>query len=208
MEFASEMVVKSAIQKLRITEVPTKLFPDGRTRPPHLRTWHDGWRHLRFLLLFSPRWLFLYTGLTLMLLGIFITVALLSGPIHIRKIGFDVHTMLYGSSFIFIGFQVIAFFFFSKTYAVNAELDPDKAWLEKMNRLFSLERGIVSGAIIFLFGIILTIYSLLTWNSYSFGHLDPSHMLRLVIPSVTFLVIGIQLIFYSFFLSILGFKKQ
>jgi glycosyltransferase involved in cell wall biosynthesis len=208
MEFASEMVVKSAIHNYKITEVPTKLYRDGRSRPPHLRTWRDGWRHLRFLLMYSPKWLFFYPGITLVITGVLITSILFNGPVFIGNVGFDVHTMLYSSTFVIIGIQMIAFYLFSRTYAINEGLDPDINWLKNYNRYFSLEKGIILGFILFTVGLGITIESLYTWNKLSYGNLNPSQMLRKVIPAVTLLVLGTQIIFYSFFNSLLNLKKQ
>ena len=125
MEFASEMVVKATLQRLKIAEVPTTLSPDGRTRPPHLRSWRDGWRHLRFLLLFSPRWLFLYPGAALMILGLVSMAWLLPGPRQVGGLTFDVHTLAYSAAAIVCGFQAVAFAVFTKIYGINAKLLPE-----------------------------------------------------------------------------------
>mgnify|MGYP000421134711 FL=1 len=124
MEFASEMVVKSTINHLRITEVPTTLSPDGRNRAPHLRSWHDGWRHLKFLLIYCPKWLFLYPGIFLTILGLIILCTLSIGPIHIHDITLDIHTMLYGAMFTILGVQIIATALFTQTYATNSGMMP------------------------------------------------------------------------------------
>ena len=125
MEFASEMVVKSTLHNLRITEVPTTLQPDGRSRPPHLRSWRDGWKHLRFLMLYSPRWLFLYPGTLLMVAGLVVGLVLLQGPVFIGGLGFDAQTLLYAAAAIVLGFQAIAFGVFTKVFAISEGLLPE-----------------------------------------------------------------------------------
>jgi glycosyltransferase involved in cell wall biosynthesis len=208
MEFASEMVVKSSMNHLKITEVPTKLYPDGRSRPPHLRTWRDGWRHLRFLLLYSPKWLFLYPGFLMMIIGCLFTSVLFVGPVKLNSVTFDIHTMLYSAIMAIIGFQVITFYFFSRIFAIRAGLDSSRKWMKKFNRFFSLEKGLIIGFFILTAGFALTIYSLNIWERKSFGNLNPVSVLRFVIPAVTFLVLGVQLIFNSFFCSILQLKTH
>ncbi|MDA3880704.1 MAG: glycosyltransferase family 2 protein [Prolixibacteraceae bacterium] len=208
MEFASEMVVKSSIHRLKITEVPTKLYPDGRSKPPHLRTWNDGWRHLRFLLLYSPKWLFLYPGIIMSLLGIVLTIILFAGPVSIGKVTFDIHTMLYSSMMVIAGLQVIAFYFQAKIVAIYAGLQKDNGWLQYFKQYFSLEKGIICGGMMLLAGISLTIYSITIWKSNAFGNLDPSQVFRWVIPSVSSVIVGIGLIFNSFFMSTLTLKTK
>jgi len=208
MEFASEMVVKAALRGLRITEVPTTLSPDGRSRPPHLRSWRDGWRHLRFLLLYSPRWLFWYPGLALMLAGLCAGIWLLPGPRTIGGVTFDVHTLLYAAMAIVIGFQSALFAVFTKTFAVSEGLLPGDARLTGLSRQATLEAGLMAGAILFLTGLALTVYALGDWGERSFGDLDPRRTLRLVIPASATLVLGCQVILSSFFLNILHLKRR
>lgn len=208
MEFASEMVVKASLYKLRIAEVPTVLFPDGRSRPPHLRTWQDGWRHLRFLLLYSPRWLFLYPGIALMILGLIVGIWLLPGTQKIGSISFDVHTLLYGAIAIIIGFQAVTFAFFTKVFAISEKLLPADPKVNKIFRYFTLETGLIVGFILILIGIFGSIFSLTIWSETAFGTLDPSKTLRLVIPSLTCLTVGLQMVLSSFFLSVLGLKRR
>jgi len=207
MEFASEMVVKASLYKMKITEVPTILHKDGRSRPPHLRTWRDGWRHLRFLLIYSPRWLFLYPGILLMLIGIIASSILTRGAVTFAGIVFDVHTLLYTSLFIMIGFQFISFFVFSKVFAITNGLLPASPDFEKTFEYFNLERGLAVGFLLLLTGIILSVNAVLSWKYLHFGALDPTVILRQTIPAVLFLTIGVQAILYSFFLSVLGLKK-
>lgn len=208
MEFASEMIVKATLNKLRITEVPTTLSPDGRSRPPHLRRWRDGWRHLRFLLIYSPRWLFLYPGITFIALGLAVMFALMSGPKTINGVTFDIHTMLYAAILVIIGLQTVAFALFSKVFAINARLIPDDDRVKFVLKIITLERGLILGVLLSLIGIAGSIYAFIAWGERSFGPLVPSSMMRIVIPSLTFLAVGIQIIFASFFLSVLGVKHK
>jgi glycosyltransferase involved in cell wall biosynthesis len=208
MEFASEMVVKASLYKLQITEVPTVLSPDGRSRPPHLRTWRDGWRHLRFLLLYSPRWLFLYPGVFLMILGLIVGIWLLPGTQKIGDTSFDVHTLLYAAIAIIVGFQAATFAFFTKVFAISEKLLPEDPKLNKIFRYVTLETGLIVGVALILIGIVGSIFSLTIWSETAFGILDPSKTLRLVIPSLTCLTVGLQMVLSSFFLSVLGLKRR
>jgi glycosyltransferase involved in cell wall biosynthesis len=208
MEFASETVVKASLHGLRITEVPTTLSVDGRSRPPHLRSWRDGWRHLRFLLLYSPRWLFLYPGLLLMLIGTAVSGWLLLGPRVVDGITLDVHTFLYAAIAIVIGYQTVIFAVFTKVFAITEGLLPEDPRLKTLFRYIRLETGILAGALLLATGIGLSIYALSFWSSTSFGPLDPSRTLRLVIPAVTAIALGLQTVLSSFFLSILGLERH
>ncbi len=208
MEFASEMVVKSALNKLNISEVPIKLYPDGRTRAPHLRTWHDGWRHLRFLLLYSPKWLFLYPGLFMFFIGLILSTILFGGPVNIGSVTFDIHSMLYFSMLIVVGFQVVAFYFQSKVFAIKTDLLKEPLWLKRFEKVFSLEKGLLIGLLLILIGVVLSVSSFLMWDKSAFGNLEPSKVFRVVIPAVTFLIIGGQSMFNSFFMSLLGLKTN
>ena len=208
MEFASETVVKASLHGLRIAEVPTTLSVDGRNRAPHLRSWRDGWRHLRFLLLYSPRWLFLYPGILLMLIGAVVSGALMVGPRVIDGVTFDIHTFLYAAMAIIIGYQTVIFAVFTKVFAITEGLLPEDPRLTVMFRHITLETGIVAGTLLFLAGIGLSVYALSFWSATSFGPLDPSRELRLVIPAVTLLALGLQTVLSSFFLSILGLKRH
>jgi glycosyltransferase involved in cell wall biosynthesis len=204
MEFASEMVIKSSLNRQKIVEIPVRLYKDGRQRSSHLRTWHDGWRHLRFLLLFSPSWLFLYPGLAMVFFGVIITIVLLPSPLTIGHIKLDVHTMLYSASLIVIGTQMITFYYFSRLFGEKEGVHYNRKWLSRFNEYFSLEKGLIIGGGILLVGVVLLLYSVNLWTNKSFGNLQPSKMLRIIIPSVTCLMLGIQLIFNSFFASILN----
>jgi len=208
MEFASEMVVKATLQGLRIAEVPTTLSPDGRSRPPHLRSWRDGWRHLRFLLLYSPRWLFLYPGSLLMVIGLGTMLWLVPGPQVIGGVTFDVHTLLYAAVAIVIGFQSILFAVFTKVFAISEGLLPRDERLERAFRHVTLEVGVVVAIILILAGLAGSAYAYWFWDQLSFGNLDPARTMRIVIPAVTSLTLGCQTLFSSFFLSILGLRRR
>jgi glycosyltransferase involved in cell wall biosynthesis len=200
MEFASEMVVKASLYGLKITEVPTTLSPDGRSRPPHLKTWRDGWRHLRFLLMYSPRWLFLYPGLALMFLGFVATIWFMTQP--------RVHTLLYSATALIIGFQIVSFAIFTKAFAISEGLLPEDRKLRRFLRYINLEVGLIIGVILFLLGMGGSLYALYIWNARLYGALDPAVTMRIVIPSVTALALGVQVVFSSFFLSVLGLKRK
>lgn len=201
MEFASEMVIKSTLFGLRIAEIPTVLRRDGRNRPPHLRPWRDGWRHLRFMLLFSPRWLFLQPGLLLMLVGLVLGALLLRGPLSLGRITLDVHTLLFAAFAVLIGFQSIAFALLTKTFAIQTELVPPDPAFERRLRLFSLEYALVASAALMLAGIALSLWAVGAWGGHDFGNLQSGELLRLVIPGGLLLTLGCQLALFSFFLG-------
>jgi glycosyltransferase involved in cell wall biosynthesis len=208
MEFASEMVVKATLHQLQIAEVPVTLSPDGRSRPPHLRSWRDGWRHLRFLLLYSPAWLFFYPGALLIALGLLVGAWLMPGPRHIRGIVLDVHTLLYAGLAIVIGFQAMLFAVLTKIFAINEGLLPEDARLRKVLRSVTLEMGLLAGCGLLLAGMAGSIYAFGAWKTQAFGSLDPIRTLRIVIPSVTLLALGCQIVLSSFFLSILRMQRR
>lgn len=208
MEFASEMVVKASLLGMRVTEVPTTLSPDGRSRPPHLRSWRDGWRHLRFLLMYSPRWLFLYPGLALMLLGMGVLLWLLPGTRQVGGIGLDIHTMTYAGLAVVAGFQAVIFAVFTKVFAISEGLLPSDPQMDKLFRYVTLEVGIAVGAAIGLLGLVGTSYAVLLWTSRSFGPMDPESLLRVVVPAGVGLALGYQIVLSSFFLSILGLRRR
>jgi glycosyltransferase involved in cell wall biosynthesis len=203
MEFASEMVIKSVILGLRVAEVPTMLRRDGRDRPPHLRPWRDGWRHLRFMLLFSPQWLFLYPGLLLMAGGLGIGACLLMGPVTIGRVQFDIHTLLFASLAVLVGFQAASFAVLSKFFAVRAGLRPAEAQFEAWLRHATLENGLFFGAALVVAGLLLWADAVWVWGQTGFGPLQPSQTLRWVIPGALCLVLGCQLTLTSFFLGVL-----
>jgi len=206
MEFASEMVVRATLHGLTIREVPTTLSVDGRSRPPYLRSWRDGWRHLRFLLLFSPRWLFLYPGLLLMIIGLLAGLWLLPAQRSIGPVTFDIHTLLYAAAAVVVGFQVVLFAIFTKIFAISTQLLPPDRRLERFLSRVSLEVGLILGGLLLLSGIAISVVALVLWSRESFGALIPTAMLRVIIPAVTLLILGAQVIWSSFFLSILGMR--
>ncbi len=209
MEFASEMVVKATIFGLKITEVPTTLSPDGRTRPPHLRTWRDGWRHLRFLLIYSPRWLFLYPGMLLIVIGFILSTLIVLGPVVIfDHVQLDTNTLIYAGAAIIIGFQSICFGLFSRVYAVDVGFLPRNNSYTKWFDYLSLEAGLIAGVLVVLSGIFGTFYSLYLWKQVNFGQLNYPAILRIVAPSVVAIMFGFQIILASFFLSVLMIKKS
>jgi hypothetical protein len=208
MEFASEMVVKATLRRLRMTEVPTTLSPDGRSRPPHLRSWRDGWRHLRFLLLFSPAWLFFYPGLIMLVLGISTMVWLLPAQRSAGAIMFDVNTLVFAAAGIVCGFQAMVFYMFAKTYAIRSGLLPDDSLVDRIRDILRLEVGLISGSLAIVTGLGLATYAIGAWGTRSFGTLNPEQSLRVVIPSATLLILGLQIIFSSCLLSILQLETR
>ena len=207
MEFASEMVIKSTFKRLKITEVPVTLRPDGRSRPPHLKPWRDGWRHLRFMLLFSPRWLFLAPGIFLSLLGIIFGARLSLGNFHLGGVQFDVGTLAVACMAVIVGSQLVAFAFFTKVFAIAEGLLPDDPQFSRVFKFFTLEKGILTGFAVLLAGIMLLARAVWIWKQADFGVLPSTEdNLRRLIPAVTLVVLGIQAIFSSFFLSALGLK--
>jgi glycosyltransferase involved in cell wall biosynthesis len=201
MEFASEMVVKASLHDFKMAEVATTLSPDGRSRRPHLRPWRDGWRHLKLLLLLCPRWLFMYPGLLLISFGITLMALLMRGPLKIGKYYLDIHTMLFSSTFVIIGLQVLFFFTYSKLIASQiTKSDRDIGFILKF---YTLEKGIIFGLILTMLGFAGSFYTVFFWMQTAFGPLIPAQVMRILIPSVTCLIAGIQVIFSSFFISML-----
>jgi glycosyltransferase involved in cell wall biosynthesis len=208
MEFASEMVVKATLNKLNIVEVPTTLSPDGRSRAPHLRRWHDGWRHLRFLLLYSPRWLFLYPGVVLFLVGLVLGGVLLAGPIQIGEHALDVSALVYAMAAVLIGFQAILFAAFSGAFVANEGLMLPSPGMQKAFKILNLERGLIIGLLLLIVGVGLAIYGFIIWGSSDFGALDARDAIRLAVPAATLSVLGFETIMGSFFLSVLGLSRR
>jgi glycosyltransferase involved in cell wall biosynthesis len=208
MEFASEMVIKATLLNLRITEVPTVLYPDGRSRPPHLRPWRDGWRHLRFMMLYSPRWLFLYPGVALMAIGTLVATVLLPGPFFVRGVGFDISTLLYAAMAVLVGFQGVAFFAFARIFSVVEGLAPEPPGLTRLYRFVTLETGLALGSVLFAAGVVGSALAVSSWVRVGFGTLDPEATLRLAIPAVLCVTLGLQVVLYSFFLSMIGLRVR
>ena len=208
MEFASEMLVKASLFGLKIAEIPVTLRPDGRSRPPHLRTWRDGWRHLRFLLIYSPRWLYLVPGLFFMVLGALLITWLLPGPRTVFGATLDVHAMLGAAVMILVGTQAISFAVFAKVFAVTEGLLPTDPRLERTFRIITLETGLVIGALLTIAGALLVGHVVGVWSDAQYRALDYSRTMRWMIPGALLLVLGAQAILSSFFLSILGLKRR
>jgi len=208
MEFASEMVVKAALAAWPIAEVPTTLSPDGRGRPSHLRSWHDGWRHLRLLLLFSPRWLFLYPGLAFLLAGAFLTAALYFAPLRIAGAGLDVHTMLYASAAALLGLQLCVFALFARLSAQNAGLLPRNAALDRLLEAVTLERGLALGLGAALAGFLWSAAAFWQWSEAGFGALDPRVVMRDTIPAAALMVGGMEVSLASFLVSVLRLSED
>ena len=209
MEFASEMVIKATLLGLRVVEVPTTLDKDGRQRPPHLRPWRDGWRHLRFMLLYSPRWLFLYPGAALMLLGSLVGGRLLVGPLTVGdSLEFDVHTLLFAFGAIQLGFQSVTFAFLARVYALAEGLLPEDPVLARLFGWFTLETGLVLGGVLLLAGFAGALSAVAGWSRTGFGPLDAREMLRTAIPAAAAIGLGGQVVFASFLLSFLGLRRR
>jgi glycosyltransferase involved in cell wall biosynthesis len=208
MEFASEMVIKATLLGMKVGEVPTTLYRDGRSRPPHLRPWRDGWRHLRFMLLYSPRWLFLYPGIVLMVSSLLVGAWLLPGPRWLGRVGFDIHTLLFAGIGVLVGFQAMFFGVFSKTFAVSEGLLPADDAIEKAVRAVRLEVALIVGALLVLLGVGGGVYGVTVWERQGFGPLSPTHVMRIAIPSAVSIALGFQIMLSAFFLSVLHMGRR
>jgi hypothetical protein len=208
MEFASEMVVRATLGGYDVRERPTTLSPDGRTRAPHLHTWRDGWRHLRFLVLYSPRWLFVIPGLILMAIGLALGIPLEFGVVQVGRVGFDVNALVGASAMVIVGFQSFSLGLLTKLYAITEGFLPPDPFTSRMRRFWSLEKGLVIGGLLALLGLAGLVISLVYWNGRGFGNLDPRDSLRIVVPSATALVMSFQVIFAALFASILLIRRR
>jgi hypothetical protein len=208
MEFASEMVIKATLLGMRIAEVPTTLDPDGRSRAPHLRPWRDGWRHLRFMLLYSPRWLFLYPGLLLMAFGLGVGAWVTAAQRVVAGAHLDVHTLLFASLAVLVGHQLVLFALFTRIFAASEGLVPADERLARLFGHFNLERGLAASLAVTVAGAALLGAAVLEWRSAGFGPLDVGHTMRVVIPGATLTALGVQSLFGSFFFSFLGLKRR
>lgn len=205
MEFASEMVIKAALTGQSIAEIPITLHQDGRQRKPHLRSFRDGWRHLRFMLLYSPTHLFLWPGLFLFLIGLVVMSVLLPGPVYFLGHMFDIHVMVLASMLTILGFQIILLGLYARVFALTHHIFDRDRYLKRAFKYFNLERGILSGGIVFLVGFVTDIYILIKWILRDFGALDE---VRLALFASTFIILGVQIIFSSFYLSMLGMNVE
>jgi hypothetical protein len=208
MEFASEVVVRSVLAGYRIEEVPTTLSRDGRSRPPHLRSWRDGWRHLRFLLLYSPRWLFLIPGLVLTVLGAVASVVLIVTPVTVGSVTFDIGTLLYANAALVVGVQAVSFALLTKVYAMEEGFLPRDRRLDRAASWFGLEMGLLTGGALIVLGLLAAILSVNFWQDRSFGQLDAADSVRVIVPAVVGFILGAQVCLNSFFLSILGLGRR
>jgi glycosyltransferase involved in cell wall biosynthesis len=208
MEFASEMVVKSSLLGQKMTEVPTTLKKDGRSRPPHLKTWRDGWRHLRFLLMYSPRWLFLYPGLALMIVGLALMVWLLPAERPLGHVNLGVDTLAYAAAAVLLGFQLVFFAVAAKVFAITEGLLPEDESFDRWFRYITLETGLIVGALLLLVGIGIALSSVVSWSHAGYGALPPVQMMRRTLPAMLCLMLGTEICFASFFLSLLGLRRR
>jgi hypothetical protein len=203
MEFASEMIVKAALRRLKIAEIATTLSPDGRSRPPHLRSWRDGWRHLRFLLLFCPRWLFLYPGALLFLTGLLGMAWLLPQPREVLGVSLDIHTLVYCSLATVIGLQTVLLWVYAKIFAIREGLLPPDQHFQALTGAFALEFGLIIGAVLLAAGVALGLYAVAAWGAHQFGDLSPDAEMRIVIPSGTAISLAFEILYGSFFVGVL-----
>ena len=208
MVFASEMVVKATLRHKAIAEVPTTLSPDGRSRPPHLRSWRDGWRHLRFLMLFCPKWLFFYPGLVLLAAGLASMVWLVPQPRTLFGVELDVNPLAFSVAAVVCGFESIFFSVFARAVASDLRLLPRDPSIEWLRRFWTLERGLLLGCAVFLIGLLAALAAVGQWGSRSFGALDPAVTLRTVLPAAAALIVGLQLMFGSCLISVLNLRRR
>jgi glycosyltransferase involved in cell wall biosynthesis len=205
MEYASEMVVQATINGYKVSEVPTTLSPDGRSRPPHLRSWHDGWRHLKFLLIHSPNWLFLYPGIIFFVAGLIFGTLISISPLNLFGVVLDINTLLYSAVSVLLGLNLLFFHIYTKIYAIHAKfIKIDKSFLSKLNA----ENCALFGLFVCLLGIFITVLAFILWGRESFGDLNPEKFMRLTIPAMTLIMAGVQFIFSGFFIDILRIKVK
>jgi glycosyltransferase involved in cell wall biosynthesis len=204
MEFASEMIIKASLFNLRISEVPIHFHKDARSRPPHLRTFRDGWRHLRFMLICSPRWLFVYPGLLMAIVGLLGFVALLPGAIHLGHVSFDTNTLLVCAMMLLLGHQLVTLGTVAKFYAVQIGMHPQSRVADSLRAVLRLESLAGVGLLLTLAGIVQLLFGVFVWNQAGFGLLPYSASLRIVIPAVTLIMLGMQIIFTGFLISMVS----
>lgn len=208
MEYASEMIVQANLNNLKIIEIPIDLNRDGRSRPPHLKSFSDGWRHLKFLLLYSPKWLFLIPGMILTIIGLIGSIIFIFKNIQFGSIVLGIHSRLYLGAMVVVGLHMIIFSIFAKKYAINSGMNPKSDKIIKLFSKITLERGLLVGGILTLIGIGLTIYAMELWQMKKWGNLDPVKVMPITIPAVYLIIIGVQILFASFFLGILNIQYK
>ena len=209
MDMATEIVVKAALKKVKITEVPTTLSPDGRSREPHLNTWSDGWRVLRFLLLFSPAWVFLYPGIILTFISLVLGALIHFEPVQmISEVFLGIKSMIYIGFFFLIGFQLIFFYYFARIYAVANYIVPKSSRCERLFDFFTLERGLFAGIFLLSVGLALGFFNIFEWSKVDFGGFNQENILKTTLYSAISITLGVQVIIYSFIYSILGLKLR
>jgi hypothetical protein len=208
MEFATEMIIKSSLMRERIAEVPITLHPDGRkSHPPHLKTFRDGWRTLRFFLMCTPRQMYMVPGLLFVLLGL-IGYALALPGTKIGRATLDAHTLLFASLAIICGYQAILFSVFAQTFAMAEHLIPEDPVMMRMFKLINLERGLIVSGVAMLAGLVLLVMAVGQWRAVDYGNLDYAVTMRYVIPGATLTALGFQTFLSSFFISILGMARR
>lgn len=208
MEFASEMVMKATLKGMRVAEVPITLHPDGRSRPPHLKPWRDGWRHLRFMLIYSPKWLFLVPGILLTVLGLLGVALTGTGPFTFSGVTLGIGTLMVSSMTAILGYQVVAQAFYAKVFAVGEGLLPNDPHFAGLFRLWNLEKGCIAGLLLTLSGAVLLGMTVWKWKQAHFGNLIGEDHIRHLVIATTLLILGLQTIFSSFHLSVLGLKTM
>jgi glycosyltransferase involved in cell wall biosynthesis len=208
MEFASELVVKASASRMRIEEVPVTLYPDQRSRPPHLRTWRDGWRHLRFMLTLSPRYTLFFPGLLLMSVGGALLMRLYQGPLTVGPAVLDIHSMQLASLSVIVGYQAVTTAIAARIFVVSEEIGPSAPWMQRAFRIFTLERGLLAGMFVLLAGVAFIGIAVRSWVESDFGPLVPSTTMRPVSMGATFIALGIQTLLMSFLYSMLGIRRR
>ena len=208
MEWASEMIAKACLAELKITEVPINLYKDGRSRPPHLKRWRDAWRHTRFMLLHSPKWLFVIPGLLMMAIGLLGELLLLPGMFTIKKVNFDVHSLLVMSFLVIIGTQTVFTGVFAAIYGHTAGILPRSVKLESLMKKLTLEKLLIACLVIGISGIGGFFYTMWQWYEVHFSSLDYQVTMRQLIPSLTLIAIAVQGGFNGCMLSILFLKTK
>lgn len=208
MEYASEMVVMAELAGLKIAEVPTTLKKDGRSRAPHLKSFRDGWRHLKFLFMYCPNWLFLYPGILLVIVGVLGEGILAAcGTFSIGKVVFGIHTLLYSMLFLILGVNIVFFYVFTKLYAEQSEFIPRNSAIDFWTTV-SIDKGIFVGILMAVIGLVISIIALVYWKNTGFGSLIPEAVMRIVIPAATLIEVGVETVFASFFMGILRIERR